>query len=254
MPIEYPPGIKLEHIISFTFPGIFSAITLFMIIDYLSPLEFISAISKDFNNLIIFLGLLILFGTILGIIIDGMHHSIIEDQLFDKTNRIKKLDVNFGTLRGEARTKIDVDTCIKLDDHVITGTYCYSEFYSNTFLALIPFSIVVPYYLAGVFSIDWDISKYFGIFLYALAFSCLLSSYEAYAAYKMSKYAIYEDISRISTTNTNQTESKTYNINITKKEEDDAVIYLDISDVPITTKMSLAEKEQGLHETSHLRR
>lgn len=88
MATEIPSQIEFQHLLAHTFPGFFSAITLFMLIDIWSPINLTALVIKDLNALISFAGFILLIGTIMGVIIDGIHHSLIEDCIFDNFKTI----------------------------------------------------------------------------------------------------------------------------------------------------------------------
>ena len=57
------------------FPGLFVAMTLFMAVDiFSSKIDLASRVISDPNAIVMFVIWLIIGGTILGIIIDGIHH------------------------------------------------------------------------------------------------------------------------------------------------------------------------------------
>ncbi|HPE52211.1 MAG TPA: hypothetical protein PLS83_12015, partial [Methanothrix soehngenii] len=87
--VDIPTQFTFEHLMSHTFPGFFSAVTLFMLIDVWSPLNLTALAIKDIAGLGTFVGFVLLIGSILGIIIDGIYHSIIEDDIFDKIEGVK---------------------------------------------------------------------------------------------------------------------------------------------------------------------
>jgi hypothetical protein len=82
--VELQSEISFEHMLAHMFPGFFTAITVFMILDLVSSLDISAYIFKDLNALLGFFGAILLGGTILGIIIDGIHHYIIEQIYFEK--------------------------------------------------------------------------------------------------------------------------------------------------------------------------
>jgi hypothetical protein len=200
--IDLPTEFKFKHLMSHTLPGFFSAITLFMLIDIWSPLKLTPIITKDLSAFAAFLGFIFLIGTILGIILSGIHHSIIEDNLFDKLpGTICLFGIRNKWIRrcdGFAFNKNDFED-LKLSRHysfktiesklteinnfVIEDYYSYSGFYCNAFLSLIPFSIIVPYYLLEKFQVPWGWSVIFGFGSSILAVICLFSSYSSYKAY-----------------------------------------------------------------------
>jgi hypothetical protein len=242
MAIDVPSQIKFQHILSHTFPGFFSAITLFMLLDLMSPLNLTSLVlAKGIDGLIAFAGFIILIGTILGIIIDGIHHCLIEETIFqnDRTivrliNSRKYLLMQYWKIRNKNKNMIypspnDIHFCedcinngafgecphinektkpcpiqkyslageyylykdmsekfIVISDYIIDNIYSYSEFYSNTFLALIPFSIVAPFYTYLVLNISGGFI--FSIPLYSILESILISI----CAYLCIKFSLME--------------------------------------------------------------
>lgn len=213
MAAEVPIPLKFQHLLSHTFPGFFSALTLFMLIDIWSPLDLTFFMAKDLTSLLTFVGFIFLIGSILGIIIDGIHHSMIEDTIFDKFEEIIKADKVYRDFLKKANPKDvkcqgdclngcekDDDDCdvvkykltrhylfnrmsdklVEINSYLSEEYYCYSEFYSNTFIALIPFSVVAPFYLFQILEVPWNLSVLLGLFSLILACFCLNSSYATY--------------------------------------------------------------------------
>lgn len=80
--------------LSHLFPGLFLAITIFMLIDTWSSINLTAIVLKDINALVAFAGLLFIAGTILGVIIDAFHHDILEPYYFDRLdNQMGKLGI-----------------------------------------------------------------------------------------------------------------------------------------------------------------
>jgi hypothetical protein len=136
MSLDIPSQIKFEHLLSFTFPGFFSAISIFMAVDYLSEMNLTSMIAKDVTSMVSFLGLVILFGTVLGILIDGIHHAIIEDELFDRTGEIDHIKDKYKKEIKGPKKRLDVPSLIALDGHILGRTYCFSEFFCNISISI----------------------------------------------------------------------------------------------------------------------
>jgi len=141
---EIPSQFSFEELLSSTFPGFFSAITLFMLIDFLSPINLTSWAIKDTTSLLSFVGFVVLVGTIMGIIIDGIHHSIIEDIIFKNILGLKEIDESLKALYP-----VDLklthhyffkklgDKAENIFEYLINSRYRYSEFYENTFISLV---------------------------------------------------------------------------------------------------------------------
>jgi hypothetical protein len=196
--MSIPSEIKFKEMLSHTFPGFFLASSLFMLIDYLSPDNLTAWAIGSLANLVIFAGFIIIIGTILGVIIDGIHHSFIEDDIFDNFKAIHQLK---KPIKKQLK-----DNCPSYSDNLSRhfflskigekGAYAntfetlldeayyrYSEFYSNIFISLIIFSIVSPFYIFEVFELPWRISVSIGIASLLTACLCLASSYTSYKMY-----------------------------------------------------------------------
>lgn len=201
---EIPGQIEYEHLLSHTFPGFFSAVTLFMLIDVWSPSRLTELVVSDINNMIAFIGFVLLIGTIMGVILDNIHHSILESLIFDQFDEvqlwIKKFN-NLAELNSKKLDQCDVQNIVyyyfvrQLDTealnyiiHMRKFKYCYSEFYSNTFLSMFPFSIVIPFYLMKTFQINWSLCVYISVFILFISCISLISSYQAYLNYNKSLY------------------------------------------------------------------
>ena len=201
---EIPGQIEYEHLLSHTFPGFFSAVTLFMLIDVWSTSQLTNLVVSDINSLIAFIGFVLLTGTILGVIIDNIHHSILESMIFDqfdevqlwikKFNKLTKINPNnlnqceVQNIAYYFFVKELKNDALNFITHMRKAKYCYSEFYSNTFLSLLPFSIVIPFYLMKTFQIYWGLCIYISIFVLFISCISLISSYQAYLNYNKSLY------------------------------------------------------------------
>ena len=82
MPPEIPTQFRFEVLLSHTFPGFFSALSVFMLLDVLSPYDLTSWAFGTVTNFLSVMGFIIIIGTILGVIIDGIHHWIVEPKIF----------------------------------------------------------------------------------------------------------------------------------------------------------------------------
>lgn len=77
-----------------------------------------------------------------------------------------------------------------MDKYLSNGYYRYSEFYSNIFISLIPFSLIIPFYLYYTLYMPWAESVILGLIPLILASLCLYSSYKAYCAYQNAVYSL----------------------------------------------------------------
>jgi hypothetical protein len=196
--MSIPSEISFKEMLSHTFPGFFLASSLFMLIDYLSPDNLTIWAMGSLANLVIFGGFIIIIGTILGVIIDGIHHTFIEDDIFDNYRTIHQLKQPISEqLKTNCPSYFENLTRhfffpkignkgsdpIQLEDHLDQAYYRYSEFYSNIFISLIIFSIISPFYIFKVLEISWRLSVLIGIASLFTSCICLISSYTTYKLY-----------------------------------------------------------------------
>jgi hypothetical protein len=199
---DIPTQFSFEELLSHTFPGFFAAITVFMLTAIWSPRDITSWATKDLSSFVQVVGFVIIFGTILGIIIDGIHHSIIEDNIFEKITGLKIINESLNALYpGAEELKLGYGYFFKLmttdkSDPITTfkylqsSMYRYSEFYANTFISLIPFSLIAPLYLSYVLQIPWIYSLIIASMSLFIACACLNSSYVALKEYQKTKLSV----------------------------------------------------------------
>lgn len=75
------PQLSFSKLLSHTFPGIFIALGIFMMIDLVlfhnhNKSEFMIFIFQDWKTLLVSVAFLIFLGTIFGVVIDSIHHMI----------------------------------------------------------------------------------------------------------------------------------------------------------------------------------
>jgi hypothetical protein len=207
MPTEIPAQIEFEHLLSHTFPGFFLALTIFMVLDISSPYNLTLIIIKDINALIAFVGFILLIGTICGVIIDNIHHSFIEDTILKNFETVKKYDDAIrdcikNSIVIKEKTEMDPNltyqyffykfgpNAMSNEHYIRNAKYCYSEFFSNTFISLIPFSLIIPFYLLERFLISWSIGIFISLISFTLACFCLYSSYDTYLDYCQALFSL----------------------------------------------------------------
>lgn len=215
MTTEIPNQFTFQHILSHTFPGFFSAITLFMLFDIFISINLTSMMFfNGLEGLIVFAGFVLLIGSILGIIIDGIHHTIIESLIFEKELKPlekirrdylieygRKINNNPDFSPSVKKSNNDsywdelglfylyshvTDKLLQANDYIEEGWYSYSEFYCNTFISLIAFSLVAPLYSYSVLenhSFEFNIGISFLTCLSAIL--CIYSSFKMYEDYYM---------------------------------------------------------------------
>ncbi len=217
---EIPSQLSFEHMLSHLFPGFFTALTVFMVIDILSPLDMTTLMLTNLNAMVGFLGLVFLVGIILGVIIDGIHHRAIELGLFlflDKkrceatnkrpshitiykiSNHIinqlgckkdeceKHSECDIYEPRGYDLLKLfytfdidNIEKCIALYDYMKKSVYYYYEFYANTSIAMFPFAFIAPIYMVKRLNIDYIYAELCGFILLIFSIICLDFAWMAY--------------------------------------------------------------------------
>jgi len=206
--ISIPSQFEFKELLSHTFPGFFSAISIFMVMDLWTDKDLTTwVIGGNFAGLVSFIGFVLLMGTIMGVIIDGIHHSIIEDDIFDNLKTVQEiksvLKTRYKKICNTENTYLTRhyfypfigeekkgDKAIAIDEHLEKGYYRYSEFYANIFLSLVLFSLISPFYLSHVLEFDWSYSIIVGIISLSVACICLNSSYTAYRAYMRAQMSV----------------------------------------------------------------
>jgi hypothetical protein len=151
---EIPGQFEYEHLLSHTFPGFFTAVTFFMLMDVWSPSRLTEVVLSNYNNMIAFIGFVLLVGTIMGVILDNIHHSILESLIFDQFDEVQLWIKKFNILAKRYDDRLDNSEAeniayyyfvnrlgtdsINYITHLRKAKYCYSEFYSNTCMCLAP--------------------------------------------------------------------------------------------------------------------
>jgi len=173
--------------------------------------------SDNYSILIEFAAYVLICGTILGVVIDGIHHKVIEEMFLEKypkdieihdieewldcenkKKNIKKcekcrflynLDYNPVKIYYMFHTE-SMEKSLSLYEYVNKRYYHYYEFFANTFIALIPFAFIAPIYIHQELHINHNNSMLMGVILLALAFSCFCICITAYSRYISALYFI----------------------------------------------------------------
>lgn len=227
MATEIPMQVKFHQLLALTFPGFFSAVTFFMLIDLWSPLNFTSYVFGETSRIIAFIGLVFVIGTMFGIINDGINHLIIEGVFFDRSQEIIKIktcirkavkDYYKNSLHKKlicAKEIVDCEKCsnsncnlnefilndyyifgkdiskyISIDAHLNEEYYCYCSFYSNSFISLVFFAVVSPSYFHASLDIGWVEALLLCVITMILSGLCLYSSFNTYIYYYRALYSI----------------------------------------------------------------
>jgi hypothetical protein len=215
---EIPSQLSFEHMLSHVFPGFFTAVTAFMELDIWSPLHLVQYVINDPNVLIVFAAYVLIGGTILGVVIDGIHHKILEEiflEKYPKNIEIHDIEEWLNCAKRQEKNNNECKRCrflLNLDyepvkiyymfnmdslekylsvyEYINKRYYHYYEFFANTSIALLPFSFVAPIYINQELGITHDNAVFCGFLLMILAFSCFWISITAYDRYISALYFI----------------------------------------------------------------
>lgn len=146
--------ITFSKLLSHTFPGIFLAIGVFMVIHLVLTHngfngELFTGIFEDWKQFVAALGGIIFLGTIVGVIIDSIHH-VIEVHIIDKTDA--------GKVIKDEEDKVFKDN----NGGIVTN------FYFIGFLPLERFQYLIDNYYSYVeCELNLSISLFFSAFIYS---------------------------------------------------------------------------------------
>ena len=180
-------SFSFSKIISHVFPGFLLIISVFMLIDSfcIEPGMYSDAICEDhkLENIIFIIGLILLLGTIIGIIVDGLQHFSIT-AIFDKLNENSELyeqtkkiygiissiyldeflkknglkDTETEKLKEEVLNWFFYFPLIDVDKFEIYSNefYYYYEFFANIFLVLLVTIFSVFFYTTNVLNLSYN--------------------------------------------------------------------------------------------------
>ncbi|MCZ7380750.1 MAG: hypothetical protein O8C64_04130 [Candidatus Methanoperedens sp.] len=194
---EIPLELQYEELLPHIFPGFFAAITSFMLIDFMSPFNFTSWATKSLEGLAGLVGFIVLFGSILGVILDSIHHLVIEDAIFNNLREVKKINILIKELYPEEEQEHlthhyfikNIDD-VNIEESIVKDYYRFTEFYANTFSSLLLFSLIVPFYLFYVLKVSWISSMFVAFMSFIFAITCLYKSCDSYKKFLRAKYSI----------------------------------------------------------------
>jgi hypothetical protein len=191
--------IEFQFLLAHTFPGMFMAIALFMLFDIVSPLDLTARIGS-IEGLLGFAGLIFLGGTILGVLLDTIHHFVIEGMIYDNMKAIIALDETLKNLcprntkpsflKSHYFIPLFREKGLETFTYITNLLYRYSEFYANMFISIILFSVISPFYLFYNLKIPWQYSIDCGLISIILGCICLNGGYDSYKRFYKSLVAV----------------------------------------------------------------
>jgi len=183
-----------------------------MLLDVWSPSHLTTSLTTP-EGLVTFAGFLLIMGTIIGVVIDGIHHLLIEEEILKKYYKVRNIYPYIKDLYplglepnnddhlvnkhdiilyfyGSLCKKNSPDKGLEIDETMMRRYYRYSEFYANTFISLLLFSLIIPFYLLKELSLKWDLCVLIGLISFLVGIVCLRTSLLAYIRYLRSQIAV----------------------------------------------------------------
>jgi hypothetical protein len=186
MALEIPSQFKFETILSHTFPGFFLALGVFMLLDLLiTSYDLTLWACGTIGDFLMVMGFIILVGTILGILIDGIQHTL-EKGIFENCQKFKDLDAERKSLYPSSNIKHFYYFTRNREafTHLTDNYYCYAEFYGNIAISLIAISFIAPFHFRDILHIcAWPSFILGCVVPLVLAGFCIWSSYETFLKY-----------------------------------------------------------------------
>lgn len=188
-----PSQISFSKLLQHTFPGIFSALGIFMVLYliFLDSADDVFEIKTFFVDWKIFLGWLgglIFFGTIIGVIIDAIHH-IIETIILEKTFRGKEIGKKekeiFKDLNNNEVGKYYFIGFLSLEkfEFIIDNFYCYVECELNLSISFFFSAFIYSYFIYKLIDNQFAAGIVFFILIF-LSIFCFYSGKEDYLEYR----------------------------------------------------------------------
>jgi hypothetical protein len=137
------------------------------------------------GDFLMVMGFIILVGTILGILIDGIQHTL-EKGIFENCQEFKVLDAERKSLYPASNIKHFYYFTREKEafKHLTDNYYRYAEFYGNIAISLIAISFIAPFYFRDILNINNCESFFWGCLVpLLLAGFCIWSSYETFIKY-----------------------------------------------------------------------
>lgn len=187
---KYGVSTAFEKVLSHNIPGVLFAIVILMFIDLVSDKKFFEDFSwsLDWQLFAILLISFVFLGFMLGLMIDELHHILIEAKIYlprAKKDENKREQVEFLDLEGKKCTESYYLPFMGLDlyKYNLKHFYSYSEFDANIGIVLLPTSIIFPFYLNYYLKINYYILWGIGIGIFSLAILMFVAGYYAFCDY-----------------------------------------------------------------------
>lgn len=184
---QYGISTTFEKVLAHNVPGIFLVAVLFMFLDIISQEKIFEYIVKslDLKMATLLLFTLIYLSFIFGLIIDELHHVLLEEKVYIPIAEKKGEEVTFKDLDGNECSESYYLPFMGLDlyKYNLKHFYSYCEFDANISLVLFPTSVIFPLFINYYFSISKPILWGVGIAIFILAVGMIYCGYTAFCDY-----------------------------------------------------------------------
>ncbi len=184
---KYGISMTFEKILAHNIPGVFLAVVLFMLLDMIVEEKIFEYVvnSLGLGMVSLLVVILIYLGFLFGLIIDELHHVLLEEKVYYPTAKKKGKEVTFKDLDGNECTESYYLPLMGLDlyKYNLKHFYSYSEFDSNISLVLLPTSVIFPLFINYYYSASKPILWVVGIAIFVLAIGMIYLGYTAFCDY-----------------------------------------------------------------------
>jgi hypothetical protein len=152
--MKFELGDMYKYLLSHTFPGLLVLMEILLALEWFASKDVWVSLSKW--NVWVLIIIAYAFSTLLGIIVDGIHHLLFEDMELVKSKglKFKMRDVKTENLKEKFEAISDKDK-MEIYQSLIMEDYWYPyEAYSNISIAMIPGLILLIYWFIWRLAID----------------------------------------------------------------------------------------------------
>jgi hypothetical protein len=183
---KYGVSTAFEKILAHNVPGVIFIFILLMFLDVISGKRILAQVaSLDFKILALLVIVIIYFGFFVGLIIDELHHVLLEEKIYIPWAKKRGKEIEFIDLDGKACTESYYIPFIGLDlyKYNLKNFYSYSEFDANISLVLLPASVITPIFISHYLMIEALVAWLIGIILLIIAIGMFYAGFTAFCDY-----------------------------------------------------------------------
>ena len=183
---KYGISTAFEKILAHNVPGVIFIIVLLMFLEIISGKKVFAHIaSSDFKVLALLIIMVIYIGFAVGLIIDELHHVLLEERIYIPWAKKAGKEVEFEDLDGKVCSESYYIQFIGLDlyKYNLKHLYSYSEFDANISLVLFPASVIIPIFINRYLMMEACVVWLIGIAIFLSAIGMLYAGYTAFCDY-----------------------------------------------------------------------